>query len=90
MAQHYDFVIRGGRYFDGTGAPATDSDVAVKDGRVAAVGPALDADAADRVIDAHGKWVLPGFLDTHTHYDAELLVAPQQRCGKPGYARRGR
>ena len=76
MAQHYDFVIRGGRYFDGTGAPATDSDVAVKDGRVAAVGPALDADAADRVIDAHGKWVLPGFLDTHTHYDAELLVAP--------------
>ena len=41
MAQHYDFVIRGGRYFDGTGAPATDSDVAVKDGRVAAVVHAL-------------------------------------------------
>src|SRR5690554_7225111 len=73
----YDFIIEGGRYFDGTGAPSSIRNLAVKDGRIAkvAAGP-LPHDQANRVIDAAGKWVTPGFLDTHTHYDAELLVSP--------------
>lgn len=76
MAQ-YDFIIEGGRYFDGTGAPSSIRNLAIKDGRVARVtGEAIDYAEADRVIDASGKWVTPGFLDTHTHYDAELLVSP--------------
>ncbi|MET4025953.1 N-acyl-D-aspartate/D-glutamate deacylase [Marinobacter sp. MBR-99] len=76
MAQ-YDFIIEGGRYFDGTGAPSSIRNLAIKDGRVARVtGEAIDHAEADRVIDASGKWVTPGFLDTHTHYDAELLVSP--------------
>lgn len=74
---HYDFIIEGGRYFDGTGAPSSIRNLAIKDGRVARVtGEAIDHAEADRVIDASGKWVTPGFLDTHTHYDAELLVSP--------------
>ncbi|BEH15565.1 N-acyl-D-amino-acid deacylase family protein [Marinobacter shengliensis] len=74
---HYDFIIEGGRYFDGTGAPSSIRTLAIKDGRVAKVtDEAIDHAEADRVIDASGKWVTPGFLDTHTHYDAELLVSP--------------
>lgn len=73
----FDTLIIGGRYFDGTGGPSRIAHVGVKDGRVAGVfdeqpGTGL----ATRTIDASGCWVTPGFLDTHTHYDAELLVAP--------------
>ncbi|WP_309044441.1 N-acyl-D-amino-acid deacylase family protein [Marinobacter sediminicola] len=73
----YDFIIEGGRYFDGSGAPSSIRNLAVKDGRIATVtADTIPHDQADRVIDAAGKWVTPGFLDTHTHYDAELLVSP--------------
>jgi len=73
----YDVLITGGRYFDGTGAPSSIRNLAIKDGRVARVTEEpIDPGEADRVIDATGKWVTPGFLDTHTHYDAELLVSP--------------
>lgn len=76
MAQ-YDVLIKGGRYFDGTGAPSHICNLAVKDGRVARVTEESIPDSeAARVIDAGGLWVTPGFLDTHTHYDAELLVSP--------------
>lgn len=73
----YDFLIEGGRYFDGTGAPSSNQNVAVKAGRIARVTdqPISHAEV-EMVIDACGKWVTPGFLDTHTHYDAELLVSP--------------
>lgn len=73
----YDFLIEGGRYFDGTGAPSSNQNVAVKAGRIARVTdqPISHAEV-ETVIDARGKWVTPGFLDTHTHYDAELLVSP--------------
>jgi len=76
---HYDILITNALYFDGTGAEAKRSDIAIKDNRIAKVwraGHDQTTVSADRLIDATGKWVTPGFLDTHTHYDAELIVSP--------------
>jgi N-acyl-D-aspartate/D-glutamate deacylase len=70
----FDVIVRGGLWFDGTGAPPVVRDIGIRDGRVVEVAPSLDG--ADRVIDARGKWVLPGFVDIHTHYDVEILVRP--------------
>jgi imidazolonepropionase-like amidohydrolase len=57
-------VFTGGRVFDGTGAPLAEADVAIEDGRIVEVGPALDGDEA---VDCTGKAVLPGLFDTHVH-----------------------
>lgn len=67
----YDLVIRNGMIVDGSGLPAYRGDVAVKDGRIAKVGRVVGA--ASREIDAGGKVVSPGFIDPHTHFDAQLL-----------------
>lgn len=73
----YDTIIRNGRWFDGTGARSAVRNLGIRDGRVVAVS-ADDLDATDcpQVIDATGKWVLPGMLDIHTHYDVEVLGGP--------------
>ncbi|HEY6649101.1 MAG TPA: amidohydrolase family protein, partial [Mycobacterium sp.] len=73
----YDVIIRNGRWFDGTGAASAVRNVGVRDGHVVAISPG-DLDDADcpQVIDATGKWVLPGMLDIHTHYDIEVLNGP--------------
>ncbi|EFQ83380.1 hypothetical protein HMPREF0063_11653 [Aeromicrobium marinum DSM 15272] len=72
----FDLLVRGGTYYDGTGAPGRVADLGVRDGRVVAVEARLEAGPTTRVVDATGRWVMPGFVDTHTHYDAEVQVAP--------------
>src|SRR5262245_10651011 len=69
MERAFDLVIRGGTVVDGTGAPAREADVAVKDGRIAAVGKVSGSGAEE--IDARGQLVTPGFVDIHTHYDGQ-------------------
>jgi N-acyl-D-aspartate/D-glutamate deacylase len=69
-----DLVVRGGRVVDGTGASALVADVGVVGGRVAAVEPGLAR--AGRELDADGLLVTPGFVDVHTHYDAQLHWDP--------------
>ncbi|MBJ18101.1 MAG: amidohydrolase family protein [bacterium] len=66
-------VIRGGTVLDGTGAPGVEADLLVKDGRVAAIGSGL---SGDRELDASGAIVAPGFIDIHTHYDAQVFWDP--------------
>nr|WP_207568033.1 amidohydrolase family protein [Mycolicibacter engbaekii] len=73
----FDIVIRGGRWFDGTGAPSAIRNIGIRDGHVAAISAEpLDEAGCSQVIDAAGKWVLPGLLDIHTHYDVEILLSP--------------
>lgn len=67
----YDLIISGGTVIDGTGAAAYQADVAVSGGRIQRIGK-LDGDNAARRIDAAGKLVTPGFVDLHTHLDAQV------------------
>lgn len=70
-----DLLIRGGLVHDGTGAPPRRADVGVRAGRVVLAAARIDEPAAE-TFDAAGLWVLPGFVDIHTHYDVELEIAP--------------
>ncbi len=73
----YDIIIKGGRYFDGTGEASSFKNIAISNGKIVLVtADAIDEADAGKIIDAKGQWVAPGFLDTHTHYDSELIVSP--------------
>ncbi len=79
----YDVIIRDGLWFDGTGAAPRTRTLGIRDGIVVTVadpsdGP-LDEAGCPEVIDAAGKWIVPGFIDVHTHYDAEVLLDPGLR-----------
>jgi N-acyl-D-aspartate/D-glutamate deacylase len=66
-------AIRGGTVVDGTGAPGVRADVAIEDGRIAEIGPNV---GGDQELDAGGAVVAPGFIDIHTHYDAQVFWDP--------------
>jgi N-acyl-D-aspartate/D-glutamate deacylase len=68
-----DLVIRGGLVVDGTGSPPRRADVAIRDGRITAVGAGL---RGREELDAAGQVVAPGFIDIHTHYDAQVFFDP--------------
>lgn len=67
-SRHFDLLVSGGRVLDGTGNPWIRADIGVRDGRIAALGDLAGA-SADRVIDATGRYISPGFIDIHSHAD---------------------
>ncbi|MBI3367703.1 MAG: D-aminoacylase [Burkholderiales bacterium] len=76
MARDFDLLIRGGTVIDGSKAPRFDADVAIVGDRIAAIGD-LAGRRATREIDASGRIVAPGFIDSHTHDDQALLSQPE-------------
>ena len=75
MTEHT--LIRNGLFFDGKGTKAAKKHILVRDGQLAELSDSeIQAPEGTRVIDAEGKWVMPGFIDIHTHYDAEVEAIP--------------
>ena len=74
----FDLLVKNGLVFDGLGSAPVRATIAVRDGSVVAIEPgdALRDAEAREIIDTGGAWVVPGFIDLHTHYDAEIEVAP--------------
>lgn len=81
---NFDLLIKNAKVFNNGEAPVVE-DIAICNGRIIKRGPNLDENNAARVIDADGKWAMPGLFDIHTHYDLELEVAP----GLPESTRHG-
>ncbi len=75
MSDKLDLVIRGGAVVDGSGSPTAAADVAISNGIIVAVGHVRETGAEE--IDARGRLVTPGFVDVHTHYDAQATWASQ-------------
>ncbi len=72
----YDILIKNGQVLDGSGDPAYKADIGIRAGKIAAIQPVLPADEAERLIDAQGMTITPGFIDVHTHDDLFLLRKP--------------
>lgn len=84
-AAQWDVLIKNAKVFDGSGGPAQHIDIAIQNGVFAAKGENLDAGRAKEVVDASGKWLMPGLVDIHTHFDLEVEVEP----GLPEAVRHG-
>ena len=76
MSSAYDIIIKAGRVFDGSGSPSCHQNIGIKDGLITAISTEEIHSEGAQVINAEGAWVSPGFIDAHTHYDAELLASP--------------
>lgn len=74
----YDVLIKNGTVVDGTGSAPVRADVAISGGKIAAIGKVTEG--AKRVIDASDLIVSPGFIDPHTHYDAQVCWDPLFTC----------
>jgi len=85
MSSDWTLLIRNALVFDGSGEPPRREDVAVAGRQIAARGAALDPSRAERVVDAEGRWLMPGLVDIHTHLDLEVELAP----GLPESVRHG-
>lgn len=84
-AGNWDVLIRNATVFDGAGTPPRRADVAVANGRVVAIAPNLPVGEAAEVIEAQNRWLMPGLLDVHTHFDLEVEIEP----GLPEAVRHG-
>lgn len=76
--EHFDLIVRNGTVIDGTKRPRFDADVGITAGRIAAIGD-LSRATSDAVLDAAGRIVAPGFIDSHTHDDQALLAQPSMQ-----------
>lgn len=74
--EKYDLIIAGGAVLDGENHPAVNTDIGIRDGRIARIGPMGSASATER-IDARGLTVAPGFIDIHSHSDYSMLREPR-------------
>ena len=70
----YDLIIKNGTIIDGTGSPRKISDIAIKDGKISEIGKV--SEQSRRVINAENKFVTPGWVDIHTHYDGQATWDP--------------
>ena len=71
----FDLIIKNGTVIDGTGSPGIKADIAVSEGKISEIG-SFDESEAKEIVDAENMIVCPGFIDPHTHYDAQLFWDP--------------
>ena len=91
----YDLLLKGGRIYDGSGMPSYNGDVGIKNGEIVEIGRLKES--ATRTLNVDGLAVAPGFIDPHTHLDAQLFWDPlgtgeggePRRCDQELRARRG-
>lgn len=73
----FDFIIKGGNIIDGSGSAPYSADIGIKDGKICEIGHIPEN--AERIIDAKGLTVTPGFIDSHSHSDSAIFTSPEMR-----------
>ena len=81
----WDTLITNALVFDGSGELPQQMDIAISQGKIVAKGLHLDIQQAQNIVNAAGKWLMPGLMDIHTHMDLEIEIAP----GMPAVVRHG-